>query len=226
LTKRENYLIQLKDFFAENNLPVDLNKLEKLADFAELLAEKNESINLISRKDIKNVVENHIFHSVLISEHIPDKRSYFLDIGTGGGFPGIPVAIMRPELRGVLVDSTRKKIEAVDEFLRRLALKKITAENYRVESQEFIEKYKNSFDLILSRATVPLALLIRYALPLIQERAVLISAKGGDLKEELRLAELKYKINIRKSTIFELAYKPSNPKNEKGKKLIVLELTK
>ena len=223
---QEQYLRELNTFYWENGLNPDPMKLERLAYLAELVSEKNESINLISRKDIDSIIENHIFISAYISKFIPDKVNYFLDIGTGGGFPGIPLAITKPELKGVLVDSTKKKIDAVKEFIDKLKLGNVIAENERVENDEFIARYADSFDLVVSRATVPLIILFRYAIPLIKEKAFLIALKGGDLEDEYKKAEMKYKAYIRKSTTFELFYKPTNVRNQKGKKLVVLELHK
>jgi len=223
---QEQYLRELKQLFWANSLTPDMYQLERLAKFASLLTKKNETVNLISRKDIKNIIENHVFISALISEYLPEKTSKFLDIGTGGGFPGIPMAIMNQFLRGVLVDATAKKIEAVHEFISQLKLSNIIAENNRVEDEEFKNKYANSFDLVVSRATVPLIILFRYALPLVKNKAYLISVKGGNLQDEFTKAEMKYKAYIKKSTIFDLSYKPNNIRNIKGKKLIVLELSK
>ena len=124
------------------------------------------------------------------------------------------------------MDSTSKKIDAVQEFISKLKLNNVVAENSRVESEEFKQKYANSFDLIVSRATVPLIILFRYSFPLIKEKAFIAAVKGGDLLDEFKTAELKYKAHIKKSTIFELAYKPNNSRNEKGKKLILIELNK
>lgn len=223
---QEQFLRQLYSFYWENQIQPDEMKTERLAYFAELVAAKNESVNLISRKDVDSVIENHVFISSFISKYVPEKCTNFLDIGTGGGFPGIPLAIMRPDLKGVLVDSTAKKIEAVKEFIDKLKLSNAVAENARVESDEFKEKYAGKFDLIVSRATVPLIILFRYSIPLIKEKAYLLAMKGGDLEEEYKKAELKYKSYIRKSTTFELAYKPTNIRNKKGKKLVLLELQK
>lgn len=223
---QEQYLKELQSFYWENSFNPDIMKIERLAYFAELVTEKNESINLISRRDIGNIIENHVFLCSYITRYLPEKVSHFLDIGTGGGFPGIPLAIIRPELQGVLVDSTNKKINAVTEFIDKLKLSNVVAENDRVESPEFIEKYKDSFDLIVSRASVPLIILFRYALPLIKEKAYFAAIKGGDLDAEYQKAEMKYKSYIKKSTIFELYYKPSNVRNQKGKKLVLLELHK
>jgi 16S rRNA (guanine527-N7)-methyltransferase len=223
---QELYLKELQSFYWENNFNPDIMKVERLAFFAELIAEKNEKVNLISRKDVNSIIENHIFISSYISKYLPDKCTNFLDIGTGGGLPGIPLAIIRPEMKCVLVDSTQKKTDAVKEFVDKLKLSNVTVVNDRVEGPEFITQYTDSFDLVVSRATVPLIILLRYALPLIKEKAYLATLKGGNLDEEYKKAELKYKAYIKKSTIFELAYKPSNLRNKKGKKLILLELQK
>lgn len=223
---QEQYLRELKKLFWENQLNPDEYQLERLAHFAQLVADKNEKVNLISRKDVEKIIENHVFVSSLVAEFLPPKIQKFLDIGTGGGFPGIPLSITRPTLRGVLADSTSKKVEAVKEFISNLKLNNVVAENFRVESDEFKEKYANTFDLVISRATVPLIILFRYSLPLIKEKAYLAAVKGGDIMDEFKTAELKYKAHIKKSTVFELAYKPSNARNEKGKKLILIELNK
>ena len=212
--------------FWENGLNPDEYQLERLAHFSHLIAQKNTKLNLVSRKDVAKIVENHVFLSSLIAEFLPNKIARFLDIGTGGGLPGIPLAITRPVMRGVLVDSTTKKIDAVKDFINKLKLNNVVAENSRVESEEFKSKYTDNFDLVVSRATVPLIILFRYSLPLIKEKAYIAAVKGGDLMEEFKTAELKYKAHIKKSTIFELSYKPSNTRNEKGKKLMLIEINK
>lgn len=225
-TKQEIYLKELQNYCWENGFNPEPMRNERLAFFAHLVAEKNKTVNLISRKDVESIIENHIFISAYITKFLPEKITRFLDIGTGGGFPGIPLAIMRPDLRGVLADSTGKKINAVKEFIDKLKLSNVVAENARVENPEFIEKYKGSFDLVVSRAVVPIIILFRYTLPLMKEKAFIVAMKGGDLDEEFQKAELKYKSFIKKSTVYELAYKPTNLRNKKGKKLVVIELQK
>ena len=225
-TKQEIYLKELQNYCWDNGFNPEPMRNERLAFFAHLVAEKNKTVNLISRKDVESIIENHIFISAYITKFLPDKVTRFLDIGTGGGFPGIPLAIMRPDLRGVLADSTGKKIDAVKEFIDKLKLSNVVAENARVENPEFIEKYKGTFDLVVSRAVVPIIILFRYTLPLMKEKAFIVAMKGGDLDEEFQKAELKYKSFIKKSTVYELAYKPTNLRNKKGKKLVVIELQK
>jgi 16S rRNA (guanine527-N7)-methyltransferase len=225
-TKQEIYLKELQNFCWANGFNPEPMRNERLAFFAQLVTEKNKTVNLISRKDVESIIENHIFISAYITKFLPDKVTRFLDIGTGGGFPGIPLAIMRPELRGVLADSTGKKIDAVKEFIDKLKLSNVVAENSRVEDPGFIEKHKGTFDLVVSRAVVPIIILFRYSLPLIKDKAFIVAMKGGDLEEEFQKAELKYKSFIKKSTVYELAYKPTNLRNKKGKKLVVIELQK
>lgn len=226
MKKRKDYIKELKTLFWENQLSISDYQIERLAHFAELLVKKNEEVNLVSRRDTENIIENHIFISSFITEFLPANANRYLDIGTGGGLPGIPLAITKPLMRGVLVDSTGKKTDAVQEFIQKLKLGNLIVENSRVESDEFIKKHKNKFDLIVSRGTVPLIILFRYSLPLIKDKAYLVAIKGGKLEEEFKTAELKYKSHIKKSTIFDLSYKPSNIRNKKSKKIILLELTK
>lgn len=226
MKKRKDYIRELKTLFWENQINISDYQIDRMAHFAELLVQKNEMVNLVSRKDIENIIENHIFISSFITEYLPASANRFLDIGTGGGLPGIPLAITKPLMRGVLVDSTGKKTDAVQEFLQKLKLGNLVVENSRVESEEFIKKHRNKFNLIVSRGTVPLIILFRYSLPLIKEKAYLAAIKGGKLEEEFKTAKLKYKSHIKKSTIFDLSYKPSNIRNIKGKKIILLELTK
>ncbi|MBK7104900.1 MAG: 16S rRNA (guanine(527)-N(7))-methyltransferase RsmG [Ignavibacteriae bacterium] len=223
---RKDYTKELKTLFWENQLSISDYQIERLAHFAEQVVKKNQELNLVSRKDEENIIENHIFISWFVTEYLPENVSNFLDIGTGGGFPGIPLAIAKPMLKGVLADSTGKKIDAVKEFINKLKLSNVIAENARVEDEEFKKQYNNKFDLIISRGTVPLIILFRYSIPLIKEKAYIFAIKGGDIEEEFNTAILKYKPHVKKSTVFELAYKPSNLRNVKGKKLVLLEITK
>ncbi|MBI2418933.1 MAG: 16S rRNA (guanine(527)-N(7))-methyltransferase RsmG [Ignavibacteriales bacterium] len=223
---QEQFLKQLTSLYWENGYNPEPSQMERLAHFAELVVDKNEVINLISRKDIPSIIENHVFISSYIQNYIPEKCQRFIDIGTGGGFPGIPIAITRPLMRGVLVDSVKKKIDSVAEFVSKLRLSNVKTECSRVEDPEFIGRHKDSFDLVISRATVPLVILLRYALPLIKEKAYVLALKGGDLSDELHQAEVRYGANIKKATIYDLHYRPSNIKNIKGKKLVQIELVK
>lgn len=151
-----------------------------------LYREWNEKINVISRKDIDQLYERHVLHSLGIAKAITlPVGSNIIDVGTGGGFPGIPLAIFFPEVKFHLVDSIGKKIKVVNEITAALQLKNVTSEHGRVEGRG--EKY----DYSVSRAVAPLAEMVRWLKPLIAKGAEKVSAngmiflKGGDLKEEI-----------------------------------------
>lgn len=153
----------------------------------DLYREWNQQINVISRKDIDHLYERHVLHSLAIHRFLPfQPGSRILDIGTGGGFPGIPLAIMQPDVQFVLVDSIGKKIKVVQGVVDALGLRNVTARHERAE------RTSGSFDFAVSRAVAPLPELIGWSRPQISRTHLnalpngLICLKGGDLKEELK----------------------------------------
>ena len=152
-----------------------------------MYAEWNERINVISRKDIEALYLRHVLHSLGIAkvqDFLPGSR--VLDIGTGGGFPGVPLAIMFPETKFVLVDSIGKKIKVVGEVARELGLENVEAVHGRAEKQ------KGQFDFIVSRAVTNMSDFVKWTRNkfLKESRHSLpngiLYLKGGDLREELK----------------------------------------
>lgn len=146
----------------------------------------NSKINVISRKDIENLYERHILHSLAIAQVISFKNgSSVLDVGTGGGFPGIPLAILFPEVNFVLIDSIGKKIKVAFEVSNAIGLKNITLKHERVQDE------KAKFDFVVSRAVMPLddlIKLIRKNIAKTGKNALpngLICLKGGELQHEI-----------------------------------------
>ena len=162
-------------------------QLEQFAALDALYHDWNAKINVISRKDIDNLYEHHVLHSLAIAEVIRFRAgSRVMDLGTGGGFPGIPLAIMFPDVHFHLIDSTGKKIRVCDAVVEATGLTNVATQHGRAEEVRFAEK----FDFVVSRAVMPLADLMRIARPHISRtmRNALpngvIALKGGELERE------------------------------------------
>ena len=147
----------------------------------------NGKINVISRKDIDNLYEHHILHSLAIAKVLPfQPQSKILDVGTGGGFPGIPLAILFPQCEFTLIDGIGKKVRVAQEVATAIGLTNVTCIQERAEDE------KGKFDFVVSRAVMPLPDLVRLVQKNIsrtQRNAIpngLLVLKGGDLDEELR----------------------------------------
>ena len=159
---------------------------EQFAQLDALYRDWNSKINVISRKDIDNLYEHHVLHSLAIAKWIPfQPDTTILDVGTGGGFPGIPLAIMFPQCQFVLVDSIGKKIKVASEVAKALGLTNVVCKQERVEEE------KEKFDFVVSRAVMPLPDLVKLVRKNISNKhrnAIpngLIVLKGGDLQAEV-----------------------------------------
>ena len=160
---------------------------EQFAQLDALYRDWNSKINVISRKDIDNLYEHHVLHSLAIAKFLPfHPGTTILDVGTGGGFPGIPLAILFPECQFVLIDSIRKKILVATEIAKALGLTNVICKQERAEEE------KQKFDFIVSRAVMPMPDLVKLVRKNVKPTPMnaipngLIVLKGGDLKEELR----------------------------------------
>lgn len=160
---------------------------ERFSRLQSLYAEWNEKINVISRKDIESLYERHVLHSLAIAAMAPfEDGAEVMDIGTGGGFPGIPLAIFFPEVKFCLVDSIGKKINVVKAIAAELELTNIEAHHRRVEDLK-----GRKFDYTVSRAVAPLGDLWRWSKPVLRKGKKgelengLVCLKGGDLHQEI-----------------------------------------
>lgn len=189
MEEQNNLDIVLK-YFSDFS-PVQLQQLQALEG---LYKEWNEKINVISRKDIDSLYEKHVLHSLALAAICPfDNGARIIDIGTGGGFPGIPLAIFYPEVEFLLADSIGKKIKVVQEVASAIGLKNVTAVHTRVE-----EIKGQTFDYAVSRAVAPLNDLWRWVnAKLVRGQKGeelpngLICLKGGDLRNEIAETGLK-----------------------------------
>ena len=159
---------------------------EQFAALYDLYTDWNSKINVISRKDITNLYEHHVLHSLGIAKVINFRpRTEVMDLGTGGGFPGIPLAILFPDVQFHLVDSIGKKVKVATEVAQAIGLENVTTRHCRAEEET------RKFDFVVSRAVMPLADLIKIIRKNIkkeQQNALpngLICLKGGELSHEI-----------------------------------------
>lgn len=176
-------MIELKKYFP--NLSQD--QLEKFTRLVPIYKDWNSKVNLISRRDIENLFTNHILHSLSIVNIIEfESSTSVLDVGTGGGFPGIPLAIFFPNVKFTLLDSIGKKIKVVESVSKDLSLSNVTAINDRVEN------HFDTYDFILSRAVAKMDKFYSLVNKNFNSKSIneipngIISLKGGDLKDELK----------------------------------------
>ncbi|MBK6384731.1 MAG: 16S rRNA (guanine(527)-N(7))-methyltransferase RsmG [Chitinophagaceae bacterium] len=173
--------------------PEQLRQLELLAP---LYKEWNEKINVISRKDIDSLYEKHVLHSLSVAATFEFAAGMeIIDLGTGGGFPGIPLAIFYPEVQFHLVDSIAKKLKVVEAVAEGIGLKNVTTQHSRIEDIK-----NRKFDFVVSRAVAPLKDLWRWSRPLLKIKTTtefspgLICLKGGDLAAEIQESGVRPKI--------------------------------
>lgn len=164
-------------------------QLQQLEALEAVYTDWNSKINVISRKDIDHLYRNHVLHSLAIAAVFPlPAGAKVLDIGTGGGFPGIPLAIYFPEVEFLLADSINKKLTVVNEVAKAIGLTNVTTRHTRVEDIK-----DRKFDYVVSRAVAPLKDLWHWAKPVLLKRpsvddypaSGLICLKGGDLAGEI-----------------------------------------
>ncbi|MDC9724248.1 MAG: 16S rRNA (guanine(527)-N(7))-methyltransferase RsmG [Urechidicola sp.] len=183
----------LKKYFPE----LTQHQISQFEQLETLYKEWNAQINVVSRKDIDELYLRHVLHSLAISKVQPLlDGSSILDIGTGGGFPGIPLAILFPKTNFYLVDSIGKKIKVVNEISSALGLQNVKAEHLRAE------KVKGQFDFIVSRAVTNMNDFVKWTKGKIKKKSNhklkngILYLKGGDLTEELK--------NFPKATLYDL----------------------
>ena len=172
-------------------LSVDPQAVEKLLQFSDLLLEKNKVMNLTAVTDPKEVVTRHFLDCAALASHIGAGKTV-LDVGTGAGFPGIPLAILCPGTQFTLLDAQRKRIDFLKEVVEELSLSNVMPVHARAE--EFAALHRASFDLAVSRAVADLRVLVELTLPMVKKGGAFYAMKAADCMDEVGSASQAFAI--------------------------------
>ncbi len=178
----------INKYLKEINIELKKEQTEKFYKYMNLLLEWNEKINLTAITEPEEVILKHFVDSLTISKYI-EKGSKLVDMGTGAGFPGIPLKILREDIEITLADSLNKRINFLNEVIKELNLKNIQTVHTRAEEFGKNKKYRESFDIATSRAVANLSTLSEYLIPLVKPNGKVICMKGSEVKEEVEMAK-------------------------------------
>lgn len=174
----------MRDYGKEINIVFTEEQLQKFYQYMNLLIEWNEKINLTAIIEPKEIILKHFIDSLTIMKYIQPNKSV-IDIGTGAGFPGIPIKIMREDLNMTLLDSLNKRINFLNEVIKELELENIIAVHARIEEYAKNKQYRETFDVATSRAVANLTTLSEYMLPMVTINGTAICMKGSEVNEEI-----------------------------------------
>lgn len=180
----ENRMIELKRSLEKWNMTFTEEQLIQFEQYYELLLEWNSFMNLTAITDLQEVIDKHFVDSLAIANYIPLKNQTILDLGTGAGFPGIPIKILFPDVEIILMDSLNKRIKFLDAVIEKLQLQYIKAVHGRAEDLAHQTVYRERFDICTSRAVANLSTLSEYCLPFVKHGGYFVSYKtAGAMKE-------------------------------------------
>ncbi|MCC8050837.1 MAG: 16S rRNA (guanine(527)-N(7))-methyltransferase RsmG [Clostridiales bacterium] len=183
---REQYI---RNCFDQAGLPLSERQAEQFLIYYDLLIEKNRVVNLTAITEFEDVVKKHFLDSVLVWKTFPLTPGRLIDIGTGAGFPGIPLKIVFPELQVVLLDSLNKRIAFLDTLIEKLELTSVSAVHGRAEDLASDSFYREKFDFCVSRAVANLSSLSEYCLPFVKRGGVFIAYKSVEIDQECQDAK-------------------------------------
>ena len=175
--------IMLREGAACYSAVLDDEKLEKLFKYKDLLAEWNQKINLTAIEEENDIIIKHFIDSFSIIPYLKQPNIRLVDVGTGAGFPGLPVKVMCEALEVVLLDSLAKRVGFLDTVINELALDKIKAVHGRAEDFGVKSDYREKFDVSVARAVAGLPVLLEYCLPFVKTGGIFIAMKGSSTEE-------------------------------------------
>ena len=180
--KLEEFKIELKRECEKNKIMLLEEQIEKFYKYMNLLIEWNQKINLTAIVEPKEIIQKHFIDSMSVLDYIQDKKN-IIDVGTGAGFPGIPIKIANPNINVTLLDSLQKRVNFLAEVVSQLELDKIKAVHSRAE--DYAKENRESYDVAISRAVANMSTLVEYLLPYVKQDGIVICMKGPNIEDEL-----------------------------------------
>ena len=184
----------MQELFKKYNLELETHEMEKFEKFLEIFKEKNSQVNLSAIRDDEGIIEKHFIDSIMLNIFLDFEPAFewqkvkVADLGTGWGFPLLPLGIINPEVEFTGIDSVGKKLKAIDEFAQELGLTNIKTINGRAEDLWQNIEYREQYDYIVSRAMAFLPTLLEFCIPLLKVWGIFVAYKLND-KEELKSAK-------------------------------------
>lgn len=220
--QKEEFENQIKEYAKEIDILLNQEQINQFYLYMQILLEWNEKINLTAITKPEEIILKHFVDSITIAKYLKSNAK-IIDVGTGAGFPGIPIKIIREDIQVTLLDSLNKRINFLNEIIEKLELVQIQTIHNRAEEAGKSKKYRENFDIATSRAVANLSTLAEYLLPFVKQGGQVIAMKGATIEEELEASQKAIKVlggKIKKIDTFCL------PKSDIDRNVIILQKEK